>query len=145
MARFGESFMRPHILYLHTHDAGRYIEPYGYAVPTPNLMGLARQSLVFRHMHCVAPTCTPSRLGLLTGMAPHSAGVLGLAHRGWPLADTSRHLCQFLKGHGYETVLSGTQHEHTDPTALGYEQVLHDTWAPSGGTGDIESAAADFI
>ena len=32
------------IVYLHAHDAGRYIEPYGYAVPTPNLMNLARES-----------------------------------------------------------------------------------------------------
>jgi N-sulfoglucosamine sulfohydrolase len=27
----------PNILYIHTHDTGRYIQPYGYAVPTPNL------------------------------------------------------------------------------------------------------------
>ena len=26
------------ILYLHTHDTGRFIQPYGHAIPTPNLM-----------------------------------------------------------------------------------------------------------
>jgi hypothetical protein len=32
---------RPHIVYLHSHDTGRYIQPYGYAVETPNLQRFA--------------------------------------------------------------------------------------------------------
>lgn len=27
----------PNILYIHSHDSGRYLSPYGHAVPTPNL------------------------------------------------------------------------------------------------------------
>ncbi len=139
--------MRPNIVYLHTHDAGRYIEPYGYAVPTPNLMRFARESFVFRNMHCAAPVCTASRVAMLTGRAPHSTGVLGLAHRGWPLQDTSQHLVHQLGQAGYRTVLSGTQHEHTDATALGYHEVLRDTWggAESAPGTRIEDAAADFL
>ena len=90
--------MRPNILYLHTHDAGRYIEPYGYAVPTLNPMRLARESVVFRNMHCAAPTCSPSRIAMLTGQAPHSVGNLGLAHYGWELADCSQHLRSIYAG-----------------------------------------------
>ncbi len=33
---------RPNILYLHSHDTGRYIQPYGYPTPTPQLQRLAR-------------------------------------------------------------------------------------------------------
>ena len=29
------------VLYLHSHDTGRYIKPYGHAVNTPNLQRLA--------------------------------------------------------------------------------------------------------
>ena len=138
---------RPNILYLHTHDAGRYIEPYGYAVPTPNLMRLARESVLFRNMHCAAPTCTPSRVALLTGMSPHSSNVLGLAHRGWPLQDATPHLANLLRQEGYQTALSGTQHEHTDPHALGYERVLREDWSGSGEAMELsnENAAAQFI
>jgi arylsulfatase A-like enzyme len=36
------------IVYMHTHDTGRYIEPYGYAVSTPNLMQLAKEGVLLR-------------------------------------------------------------------------------------------------
>jgi hypothetical protein len=26
---------RPNILYVHSHDTGRYVQPYGYSIPTP--------------------------------------------------------------------------------------------------------------
>src|SRR4051794_382414 len=27
----------PNIVYLHSHDTGRYVQPYGHPVPTPNI------------------------------------------------------------------------------------------------------------
>ena len=110
-------------------------------------MRLARESVVFRNMHCAAPTCTPSRIALLTGLAPHSAGVLGLAHRGWALDDTTLHLASLLRQHGYHTALSGTQHEHTDPRALGYERILPEDLTGTGETvgQHTEDAAVSFI
>src|SRR5690554_6202423 len=69
------------ILYIHTHDTGRYIEPYGYQVSSPVLMRLAEEGALFRNAFSVAPTCSPSRTGLLTGRTAHAAGMLGLAHR----------------------------------------------------------------
>jgi len=60
---------------------------------------------------------------LLTGMAPHSNGLIGLTHRGFQLNDHTQHLVQFLNRHGYETVLSGIQHETTEVEKLGY--LLH--------------------
>ena len=36
-----QSASRPNILYIHSHDTGRFTSPYGYAVPTPNLQRLA--------------------------------------------------------------------------------------------------------
>ena len=110
------------ILYLHTHDTGRYIQPYGYAVSTPNLMNLAREGTLFRQAYCAGPTCSPSRAGLLTGMSPHSCGMLGLAHRGFRLYDYHQHLARFLGDHGYETVLCGVQHEAPDPGMIGYRK-----------------------
>ncbi len=112
------------ILYIHTHDSGQYIEPYGYNIPTPNLMKLAREGTLFRHAYCAGPTCSPSRSGLLTGMAPHSCGMLGLAHRGFKLNDYNYHMVRYFNKHGYETVLCGIQHEAPQTDMIGYQIIL---------------------
>ena len=51
----------PNILYIHSHDTGRYVQPYGYQVPTPNIQLLADQGVLFREAFCAAPTCSGSR------------------------------------------------------------------------------------
>lgn len=132
------------ILYLHSHDTGRYIQPYGHAVPTPNLQKFASEAVVFRQAFDAAPTCSPSRAALLTGMAPHSCGMLGLAHRGFSLNEPSRHLAYYLRSQGYLTALSGVQHETQAGRIpeLGYERILK----PKSNRGpDVAGAAADFL
>ncbi len=114
------------ILYIHTHDTGRYIQPYGFPVPTPRLMSLAREGTLFRQAYTAAPTCSPSRASLLTGTVPHSCGMLGLAHRGFRLHDYSQHLVQYLNAQDYETVLCGMHHESPDTDDIGYRTVLAD-------------------
>jgi arylsulfatase A-like enzyme len=99
--------------------------------------------LVFRQAFDAAPTCSPSRAALLTGMAPHSCGMYGLAHRGFRLNDSSRHLASHLKAQGYLTALSGVQHEALadEVPALGYSRIL--TKANRGP--EVARAAADFL
>lgn len=113
----------PNILYLHSHDTGRYIQPYGHAVPTPNLQRLAGQGVLFRQAFCAAPTCSPSRAGLLTGQAPHSCGQYGLANLDFNLRDVEKHLAHTLHDAGYATALFGIQHLHRDPALLGYDVI----------------------
>lgn len=114
------------ILYLHTHDSGRLLQPYGYAIPTPNLMSLAQLGVLFRQCYCAAPSCSASRSAMLTGMNPHSSGMIGLAHRGFALNDPHQHLAYYLATYGYETVLCGVQHEISSgrEMELGYERIL---------------------
>ncbi|MCH4887614.1 sulfatase [Acidaminobacter sp. JC074] len=112
------------VIYIHTHDTGRYIQPYGEPVETPNLMRFAESATLFRNAHCVGPTCSPSRSGLLTGMSPHNNGMLGLAHRGFQLDDYEKHLANFLKRNGYKTALSGIQHVAPDEGMIGYDHIL---------------------
>lgn len=109
-------------IYMHTHDSGRYMQPYGIGADNPNLMRLARQSFMFHQAHSTAPTCSCSRTGLLTGMVPHSSGMYGLAHRGFQTNDFQKHLSHYLHNHGYYTVLCGVQHEAKDPAFLGYDE-----------------------
>ncbi len=115
---------RPNIVYLHSHDTGRYVEPFGHAVPTPNIQRLAEEGILFRQTFCAAPTCSPSRASLLTGQWPHSNGMLGLAHRGFTLNDYHQHLVHTLRSAGYTSTLIGVQHVAKDATMIGYDQVL---------------------
>jgi arylsulfatase A-like enzyme len=48
------------ILYLHAHDAGRYVQPYGVPVEPPHLMAFARQGVLFRKTFCAAPPAGPA-------------------------------------------------------------------------------------
>ena len=130
------------ILYLHSHDSGRYLQPYGHPVQTPHIQQLAEEGVLFRQAFCAAPTCSPSRAALLTGQAPHSSGMLGLAHRGFSLADPAQHLAHVLGGAGFHTALLGMQHEARDPASLGYAQIAA---LPSAAVRDVAPAAARFL
>lgn len=142
--------MKPiNLLYLHSHDTGRYVQPYGYAVETPNLQRFAEEGVLFRQAFCVAPTCSPSRAALLTGSFPHQNGMIGLAHRGARLRDPWQHLASFLARHGYETALAGFHHEGRwdHPEELGYQEWLRaeaDRQAPDWERG-LARSAVEFL
>lgn len=133
---------RPNILYLHSHDTGRYIQPYGHAVSTPHLQRLAEEGVLFRQNFCVTPTCSPSRAALLTGSYPHENGMMGLAHRGWGLNDYSQCLVHSLRPAGYRSLLAGVQHiaaarDGKEPwQVIGFDGALE---------GDAGPAAAAFL
>lgn len=130
------------ILYIHSHDSGRYLRPYGHNIPTPNIDRLAHQGILFRQMHAAAPTCSPSRASLLTGQCPHRNGMLGLAHLGWSLHDYSQVIVHPLHASGYHTVLAGLQHIAADPANIGYDEMLpHRTTHAS----DVTPGAVRFL
>lgn len=120
------------LVYINTHDTGRRIDPYGFNANTKTLMEFAKDATLFTNAYSVAPTCSPSRSGLLTGTYPHQNGMLGLAQRGFGLNDTSKHLAAYLSQKGFRTAISGIQHEsgwYLDldieaNKSLGYQEVL---------------------
>ena len=114
----------PNIVYLHSHDTGRYVQPYGHQIQTPNIQRLADQGLLFRQAFCAAPSCSGSRACLLTGQWAHVNGMTGLAHRGWTLSDYGRHILHPLREAGYWSALIGEQHLSKEPEALGYDHVV---------------------
>lgn len=117
--------VQPNIVYIHSHDTGRYVQPYGYPVSTPAYQRLAAEGVMFRQAFSAAPTCSPSRAALLTGQSPHSAGLLGLVHRGFGLTHPEQHLATTLLNAGYTTVIAGEQHvfpKDAEPSTVGYAE-----------------------
>jgi len=130
------------IIYLHSHDSGRYLQPFGHAVPTPNLQRLASEGVLFRRAFSAAPTCSPSRAALLTGQCPHRNGMLGLAHRGFTLNDYNKHILHTLRPAGYHSVLAGLQHIAADPRTIGFDEILQ---PKSTAAADVAPGAVEFL
>lgn len=133
---------KPNIVYLHSHDTGRYVRPYGHAMPTPNLQRLAEDGVLFRRAFTSAPTCSASRSALLTGKYAHEVGMVGLAHLGFELNDYGQHLANVLRPAGYTSVLAGMQHVAPEPTRIGYDRIL-DT--ESSRVEHVVPAGVDFL
>ena len=135
---------RPNIVYLHTHDTGRFVQPYGAPVPTPRLQRFAEEGVLFGAAHSAAPTCSPSRAALLTGQAPHSAGMMGLAHWGFGLSEPRQHLAHTLAAAGYHTAMVGQQHviDPLIPSELGYAELLDSTGPRAG---ELLGGVLDFL
>ncbi|MHC4884106.1 MAG: sulfatase-like hydrolase/transferase, partial [Planctomycetota bacterium] len=117
--------MRPNILIFTPHDLGDHLGCYGHAgVRSPNLDTLAEEGVRFTNTFAVAPECTSSRSGMLTGLHPHQNGLVGLANFGWSIHEKIDHLAAQMRDGGYDTRLIGVQHEtHEHPSALGYNHV----------------------
>lgn len=118
------------LLLLHSHDTGRYLQPYGFDVPTPRIQRLAEEGVLFRQAFSAAPSCSPARAALMTGRYPHSCGMHGLASKrfGHSLDDYSQHLARFLGRQGFETALAGIQHEGIVPWMARWENLGYDRW-----------------
>ena len=114
----------PNIILVTCHDLGRYLGCYGRApIESPNLDRLAGEGIRFTNHFCTAPSCSPSRGGIITGRYPHSNGLMGLVNLGWDLPSSEVTMPQHLKRAGYETHLFGLQHERKDRNSLGYDHV----------------------
>jgi N-sulfoglucosamine sulfohydrolase len=132
---------RPNILLIICHDLGRQLACYGRPTISPNIDRIAAEGVRFDQYFTCAPQCSPSRASLIGGRWPHRTGVMGLLGRwGWQLDDGIATLPKVLGAAGYDTWLWGFQHEHPEPTALGYQ---HD---PIGyQRGEVPKIGADYV
>jgi arylsulfatase A-like enzyme len=89
--------IRLNILYLHSRDTERLVQPYSHPVTTSHLQQFAEEGLRFRQVFAPAPTCSPGRASLLTGTSAHCNGMLGLAQHGFGMRDYSTHMLHTLR------------------------------------------------
>ncbi|TWT55663.1 sulfatase [Allorhodopirellula solitaria] len=77
---------------------------------TPNMDALARRGVSFTNAHCVAPACSPCRLGLLYGVEPFHSGLYPFYnHQEIQSWVTKRYtsLPKTLRDQGFETFGAG--------------------------------------
>ncbi|MFL5581299.1 MAG: sulfatase [Gemmatimonadaceae bacterium] len=108
---------RPNVVLIITDDMG-YGDLGSYGAPdvrTPNIDALARDGVRFTDFYANAPSCTPTRAGLITGRYQQRLGLeypLGMQRGDWDrgLPANGRSLPQLLKNGGYATALVGKWH-----------------------------------
>lgn len=111
---------KPNILIILPDDLGwSDIGYHGSDIKTPNIDKLARSGIML-NQHYTMPTCTPSRVCLMTGLYASRYGVLGPAYgEVIDLGDPT--LPSLLSDHGYFTAIDGKWHMGSPPyTPLKY-------------------------
>lgn len=109
-----QSPKNPNIVFIISDDMGW--SDIGYNNPeikTPNLDALASNGIKLTH-HYAMPTCTPTRIGIMTGHFPSRYGVYGPDY-GKLMNDDTVTLPHALKQAGYKTAISGKWHMGSPP------------------------------
>lgn len=119
---------KPNILLIVGDDIGYSdLGCFGGEIKTPNLDALAKRGLRATNF-CAAPTCSPTRSMLMTGVDHHVAGLgnmyeyAGPEQAGKPgyeghLNDRVASVAQIMHDGGYHTYMSGKWHLGEDPSA----------------------------
>ncbi len=70
---------RPNVLFIAVDDLRDWVGHLGgyLQAKTPNMDRLAERGVSFTRAYCAAPLCNPSRISLLTGIAPSNSGIYG--------------------------------------------------------------------
>ncbi len=115
--------MRPNILLVHCHDIGAYMGPYrDNSAVTPNVDALAGDGIVLERHFATAPTCSPSRASMMTGLVPHRHGLMGLQNGAiWNLDTSVPTLASLLREEGYRTACFGVWSVNDQPYASGFD------------------------
>jgi len=105
---------RPNIIFIIADDLGwADVGYHGSEIMTPNIDRLANEGIQFEQ-HYVMPTCTPTRVGLISGQYPSRFGVTAPAYGKIFEYDTVT-LASALRERGYHTSISGKWHMGSPP------------------------------
>jgi len=112
---------KPNVLFIAVDDLRDWVgHSKGYPnAKTPSIDRLARRGVSFTRAYCSAPLCNPSRISLLTGIAPYRSGVYGNGERLRDKLPDALTLMQGFRASGYTVRGSGKIFHGTQPYDAG--------------------------
>jgi len=145
---------KPNVLLIVVDDVGfSDLGFFGSEIPTPTLDALAADGVTFSNFH-VAPTCSPTRSMLLSGVDSHLAGLgnmfeeLAPNQKGKPGYEGYLHervapLPALFQDAGYQTYMSGKWHlgleDDQAPTQRGFDKAFALLEGGAGHFSDMQS------
>jgi len=128
---------KPDILFISIDDLNDYISPLDNhpGIVTPHFERLAKRSVTFANAHCASPACHPSRVAVMTGVAPARSGIyrnlFGAHGPRWrdesPVLKNAVVLSKHFSDHGYHAS-GGGKIFHTLQWTPGDSQNDPDAW-----------------
>ena len=99
----GNLWARPNVLFIGVDDLRDWVGHLsGHPnAKTPNIDRLAKRGVSFTRAYCSAPLCNPSRISLLTGVAPSKSGVYGNGEKLRQKLPDAVTLMQHFRASGY--------------------------------------------
>jgi len=99
----GNLWARPNVLFIAVDDLRDWVGHLsGHPnAKTPNIDRLAKRGVSFTRAYCSAPLCNPSRISLLTGVAPSKSGVYGNGEKLRQKLPDAVTLMQHFRASGY--------------------------------------------
>lgn len=116
---------KPHIIFIMTDQhRGDALGCMGNrSVISPHIDGIAKEGSLFIHGYSSAPSSTPARAGLLTGLSPWNHGMLGYGR----VAEKYKYeMPQMLRNLGYYTFGIGKMHWFPQKALHGFHTTLVD-------------------
>jgi arylsulfatase A-like enzyme len=145
---------KPNVLIIVVDDAGfADLGFMGGEIPTPNLDALANDGVILTNFH-TAPTCSPTRSMLLSGVDSHIAGLGNMFEELAPnqknkpgyegyLHERIAPLPALFQDAGYETFMSGKWHlglaDEQAPTQRGFDKAFALLQGGAGHFSDMQS------
>ncbi len=97
---------RPNIIWVMAEDISTELSCYDHpAVQTPNMDRLADEGVRYTHAFCTAPSCTPSRNAMITGVYQTRTGTQNQRSKIDQLPEGIRPITSLLQDAGYYTAL----------------------------------------
>lgn len=106
-------------------------------IKTPTLDQLAANGIRFANAYSECPVCVPARRTLLTGLSPHSHGLLANDKQAMPEVPT---LAQTFRDAGYQAFAVGKLHVYPQRDRIGFDDVILD----EEGRGEQGARADDY-
>ena len=101
---------RPNVLFIAVDDLNHWVGYLGRnaQTATPNIDRLAKRGVRFTHAYCAAPSCTPSRAALMSGLRPNTTGIYDNKDNAWSNAiPVERCIPAQFRAGGYLTMAAG--------------------------------------